>query len=281
MNRDTLERMPMDKTVDLVIVGAPLPRDLAIEIIRRTDSIFFMSERFVSAYGRNVRRMLGYPQVGARARGTPQASHGDWNHADWEQDEAAKRFRARWGFIELHWLANAQVLRADGWCHPDGAIYLAERSGRFPLASDYYDDCLALARAFPALDMDVAVWGGWNMLPGTEVHRAPPSPWSIEVRDRIQWPSFGVLVRSGEVRVVDGRDSALFADRGMDFRCAAEVALDQWRRRKAGGRAETAFGDREHHRGIDDDVVRSWIDTSRALGIVRPDTADGSGSGSG
>jgi hypothetical protein len=37
MNRDEFERTPMDKTVDLVIVGAPLPPDRAIEIIRRTD----------------------------------------------------------------------------------------------------------------------------------------------------------------------------------------------------------------------------------------------------
>jgi hypothetical protein len=81
------------------------------------------------------------------------------------------------------------------------------------------------------------------------------------------------------VTVVDGVDSALFADYGMDFRCAAEIALDQWRRRKAAGRVETAFGDREHHRGIGDDVVRSWIETSRALGIVGQDAVGGPGPG--
>jgi hypothetical protein len=77
------------------------------------------------------------------------------------------------------------VLRADGWCHPDGAIYLAESSGRFLLAADYYDDCLALTRTFPDLEMDVAVWSAWNLMPSTEIHHAPPSPWSIELRQSL------------------------------------------------------------------------------------------------
>lgn len=262
MTRDSLSMAPTDKVVEIAIVGKPVTPAQATEIIRRTDSFFGSNCADTSPYASRVRSLLGAPQKGDFER-EPQ-THWRRRLAYWDAIEA---FRARWGSIDLHWLQNAQVRAADGWCHPDGAIFLAEESGRYPLATDYFDDARAIATAFPFIEMDIALWTP-RILPRLSIHCSPESPWPTELRAQVQAPLFGLILRRGDVEAVEGRDGILFRDFGLTYRSAAEVALHEFRKRRRAGAIDSEFGDRRHRRGIGDHVIRSWVETARALGLT-------------
>lgn len=258
MDRRSIERLPTDKTVEIVIIGRPVSSDRASEIIRRTDFLFFARKRSLSDYALNVRRAVGFPE--------PRSGE-DPNGAAYRA--RLLEFRLKWGSVPLNWLSNAMVLAHDGWCHPDGTIALVETSGRYPLATDYFDDCLALAEAFPDLELDVAIWGPWRILPHVKIEYAPRSPWSDELKQQVQHPTFGFSVQSGQVSVVDGRDWPVMMRRASALTELVETTLETCRRQRLASTSETCFGDRNGRHGVPDQFVQPWLDHARILGLLQ------------
>lgn len=262
MRRDRLLTVPTDKVVEIVIAGEPVDSSQAAEIIRRTDSFFGGQSARRSPYSERVRALLGLP--GTVDPGADPENFGQRRFEYWKTLEA---YRARWGSLDLNWLQNAQVNSADGWCHPDGAIFIAERSGRYPLATDYFDDALSLASAFPFLALDIAVWAP-RIFDDVAIHHAPDCPWPKELRERVGEPRFGLMVRHGDVEVVTGDFDPLFREFGLTCVSATEVALAEFRKRRRAGALDTVFGDRRGSRGVGDDLIWSWIETARQLRLI-------------
>lgn len=261
MTREELASFPTSKVVEIAILGQHVEIHQAAEIIRRTDS-FFLNDRVRSPEAEHLRAQMGVPsrtQLAGKVQSDMDGTFGCWT--------ASKAFRVRWGAIDLHWLMNATVLSANGWCHPDGAICIAERSGRYPLALDYLEDAEAIGAAFPFLKMHIAVWATSNILPDRTIDSAPRECWPRELREKVSRPGFGLIVADGVVKIVNGGDRRLFDGFGIRPSDAAEIALREFRlRRESGLRARLTAG---IARGatIPAAMVSSWIETSRALGL--------------
>jgi hypothetical protein len=195
------------KFVEVVMLGDPIAPDLAWEVIRRTDLVFRRLTRTpVAPADRALRDRLGFPGDAAPVR-------------------TVQRWRRRWGSIDLQWLGNNRILHGDGWCHPDGSIALAGELEDYPRADEVLQDCRRIARAFPTLVIDVALWGSGPSILGKPLCDAPDTPWPARMWRDAPVPSIGFLLAGGAVRVVAGTDPRLFGRLGLTPGQAAEAAL--------------------------------------------------------
>jgi hypothetical protein len=263
-----LSQMFNVKVAEVVILGQPVTAACAQEIIRRTDLYFWFDHAFahrfpavVSDYHRAVDDALNYPS--AHRLGLVR----DLDPA--RAERVLRLWRRRWQAIDLKWITNNQVLHGRGFCHPDGSVGFAGEIEDYPTGPELLRDLRLLARAFPELSMDVAVWcsAGASML-GFPMEDALESPWPPELLARVAVPTVGFLVGGGEVTTLRGFDARLFARFGLRFPQAAELALSEARRTDGLATQASAFGLR-NWRGLQDAVVNGWIAKARALGLTR------------
>ena len=142
------------------VTGPRLREDLALEVIRRTDSWF------VSGHGCNDRD--GDRRLAKRFRmphfndySVQRPADFDW-HGYWDSSE---RWRKAWGAIETqyvhnYWIGSSFIHGPHGWCHPDGQIYYIDNVGKWPSIEDVRDDWQKLATAFPFLILTVTLMSG-------------------------------------------------------------------------------------------------------------------------
>lgn len=263
-----LSRMLTCKVAEVVILGRPVAPTRAQEIIRRTDLFFWGTHHFPDwmrggnqIYCKAVEEALNYPSATrlARLNGLDDAG----------KAKLADAWRRRWGAIELRWFNNHQVMDATGFCHPDGSVVFAGEEEDYPTGPEMLRDLRRIARAFPDLSMDVAVWcsAAGSML-GFPFTDALETAWPPELIARVAVPTVGFLVAGGDVTTVRGFDHRLFAGFGIRYPQAVERALHETRRLEAFRVVETEFGRRDWY-GLPDEVLHGWIAKARALGLTR------------
>lgn len=172
----------------LLVAGASVTEDQASEILVRTDSWFLSSnshdwERTVYA-----------------AAGIEITEHG------WPAEDSLREFCARMGVLRLSYLTNSQIVSAwvggaHGWCHWDGRIGCANYNlGKWPTTEEITDDWIAIAAAFPYLDLTAQLVtnegagrlvGEWRLQDG-EVHYEPFPPEQIRPLDDSLLTSAGI-----------------------------------------------------------------------------------------
>lgn len=72
--------------------------------------------------------------------------------------------------ISNNWFTENNSCSPEGWCHPNGIIGCNSHSGKYPELDEYLWDLTGIAKAFPFLDMIMAVTD-WNEI--------PPYAWDI------------------------------------------------------------------------------------------------------
>lgn len=257
MEHDGID-MAYRKYAAWVIYGPAIKPELALEVILRTD-VFFASGKSSSPYQRSVRRLLRAPQDeqyygtapdGARrldANALVLALERYQNRMRWLLPPADGGRRR-----PLRLLTNAQIAHGSGWCYPDGTIALAEEVKRgYPTL--IWDECEALAAAFPDLEFSIAYWGRSS-----------------------DEPSAGFIVRDGYVAGTSGDDPELFGRYGkVDCMTVKGVAEQAARAAKARLSADSKFGSRtpdrpdgtpQPARGLPDDVLERWSLRMQASG---------------
>ncbi len=144
----------LPKWPQMLVWGTPVTPEQAMEIIRRTDTFF------TSGYGGNNRE---FDNRAAAAVGMPYHDYGSTEktdfHAFWEAQE---KWRTDWGTIDTEYVHNSWVSCAfiggpHGWCHPDGKLHYTNNIGKWPDASEVFDDWAKLAAAFPFVDLDAVL----------------------------------------------------------------------------------------------------------------------------
>ena len=158
-DEDLLSR-GLPKWPQMIVTGPRLREDLALEVIRRTDSWF------VSGHGCNDRdgdrrlaqrfRMPHFHDYSVR----PPADF-DWR-AHWDRGD---RWKKAWGAIETqyvrnNWIGSSFIHGPHGWCHPDGQIYYVDNVGKWPSIEEIRADWQTLATAFPFLILTVTLMSG-------------------------------------------------------------------------------------------------------------------------
>lgn len=263
-----LSQMLTDKFAEVVILGRSLAPTRALEVIRSTDTYFRGRHDFPvwmrgsnQDYCRALDEAFCYPGAARLSRITALDDAGKAKLCD--------VWRRRWGAIDLRWIMNHQVLDGSGFCHSDGSVAFVGELEDYPTGPEVLQDLRRIARAFPDLSMDVAIWctAGNSML-GLPFTDALETPWPPELIARVAVPTVGFLVRDGDVITVRGFDQRLYAGFGIRYPQAVERALQEVRRLAACRVIESGFAPRNHP-GLPDEVLRGWIAKARALGLAR------------
>ncbi|HSX23274.1 MAG TPA: hypothetical protein VLE97_10925 [Gaiellaceae bacterium] len=150
----------LPKWPQMVVTGQRLREDLALEVIRRTDTWF------ISGHGCNDRdgdrrfaERFRMPHFHDYAERHPEGY--DWR-AHWDRCE---RWKKAWGAIETEyvrnsWFACSFIHGPHGWCHPDGEISYIDNVGKWPSVEEIFTDWQTLATAFPFLTLTATLMSG-------------------------------------------------------------------------------------------------------------------------
>lgn len=245
------------------VYGPKIAPEFAIEIIRRTDTIF-LNQRGMSPYQRAIKRLLGVPlEEDYRANRSDDRNGGYLERMFADLD----RFMKAWDCVAKHYGENGQLRSVEflsntlgscgeGWCYPDGTIALYEEIKRgYP--DLLRDECAAVARAFPELEFSACYWGGDG-----------PAP------------TVGFAVGNGRVEPTGGSDPDLFGRfGGLDWQSVIPAIREAEAQARGKLPLESRFGDRnfdgrhgwdEEIRGLPDEIVEDWIARARSLGLAPP-----------
>jgi len=158
-DEDLLNR-GLPKWPQMIVTGPRLREDLALEVVRRTDSWF------VSGHGCNDRdgdRRLAqrFRMPHFRDYSVREPEGFDWR-AHWDRGE---RWKKAWGVVETQyvhntWVGSSFIFGPYGWCRPDGQIYYSDNVGKYPSVQEIRADWQTLATAFPFLVLTVTLMSG-------------------------------------------------------------------------------------------------------------------------
>jgi hypothetical protein len=194
----------------MTVTGKPVRIEQAQEIIRRTDVFFARPSGDDATYLQRLLTVLRLPAIREVTYRDLAVRHG-WgttvthDYVIGEDPiwlEELQRWQERWGyipcrFIENDWISSEtrMLWGCSGWCHPDGSIEYHRGLHRTPTGRristlfdptgrEMWEDWALLADAFPFLELGVTI-----------SHISAPGPVFSQL--------IGLLIRSGEVRVVD------------------------------------------------------------------------------
>lgn len=182
MTKEELMEAGLPKWPQMIVTGADISKEQALEIIRRTDgffSNFFSNDR---DFGEKVKRAVKYPDE-------PEEDTTDaWNKYYVELEA----WKEKWGYIETeyvwnNWVSSCFIGGPHGWCHPDGTIGYSMNVGKLPKVSEVYDDWTKLAEAFPFLEVEATLMSGEDCEIFTE-------------------PVVSMLIRNGTVELIDPKE---------------------------------------------------------------------------
>lgn len=160
MSAEDLLNRGLPKWPQMVVTGPRLREDLALEVIRRTDSWFVGGHGCNDRDGdRRLAQRFRMPHFQDYAERHPEGF--DWR-AHWDRCE---RWKTAWGAIETNyvhnnWIGSSFIHGPHGWCHPDGQLYYIDNVGKWPSVEEILADWQLLARAFPFLILTVTLMSG-------------------------------------------------------------------------------------------------------------------------
>jgi hypothetical protein len=187
----------LPKWPQLLISGAQVTEEQAMEVIRRNDRFF------ESVYGggnnrefevriREVVAMPGEPEDKWDLDHEERMQIMDKVWADFEDWSEAWR-PLKTSYIHTDWLASAYVGGPNGWMHPDGTISHTKNVGKWPGVGEVRNDLKMIAKAFPFIEMDAMLMSGEEFEDSKE-------------------PLVGFKVKAGKVTVVTPDHGSLFKD---------------------------------------------------------------------
>ena len=190
MHNEELLNRGLPKWPQMIVTGKTVPKEAALEVIRRTDDFFgYFQSGNDHDFIDKARRILGMPNVHERGLGF---------------EESAKRFEEmgnwlkNWGVIKTEyvfnsWISCSWVGGPHGWMHPDGEIGYCNNVGKWPSCEEIYEDWKRIAEAFPLLELEITLMSGEESEADTE-------------------PVISFLVRNGNVEIVDPAKRNLHAE---------------------------------------------------------------------
>lgn len=185
MSKEIL-KIGLPKWPALVVVGSPVTREQAAEIIVRTDSW---------SVGTNDR---AWERAVYAAAGIGYVEKDGYGHAVYEDVD---RFREECGVLSLEYLTNTRIASAyiggpHGWCNWNGNIGCSSYNiGKWPDVETVYREWTAIAEAFPFLRLSSQLFSGegteddtrpvvqFDIADGVAIGSIPTAPLALPERD--------------------------------------------------------------------------------------------------
>lgn len=176
-NKDYFQ-ISLPKWPALLVVGKPVTKEQAMEIIIRTDSFSFSTndESFKQAlckYFYDVNFTERYQSLYDAVRTKLGLTEKDWNKISEYIDEKNKEL----GLINLNYLDNHRIVSSwiggpHGWCDWSGTIYSNNYNiGKWPSVEEVYKEWKAIAKEFPFLDLKCQLMGHESGYPEGETNQ--------------------------------------------------------------------------------------------------------------
>jgi hypothetical protein len=162
MKKQEFFNLNLPKWPALLVVGKPVTREQAMEILIRTDSLYFSCNDYefskqLSEYLFDVElERAGFNQENtaiAKKLGVDESN-------SWAEIFNYKEAKiAEVDSIPLNYLENDRIVSSwiggpKGWCDWDGNIYTANYNiGKWPSVQEVYEDWKRIATAFPFLEL--------------------------------------------------------------------------------------------------------------------------------
>lgn len=153
----------------LAVVGKPITRDQAMEILIRTDDLWFSSndhqfDRLLSQYVFDVE--IAEAGFDTKSRAIKEKLGLTEGPDTWSKVyEYENQKRAELGHISLNYMQNSRIVSSwiggpHGWCDWDGNIGSRNYNiGKWPTVQEVYLDWKKIAAAFPFLDLKCQLMG--------------------------------------------------------------------------------------------------------------------------
>lgn len=149
----TLLNRDLPKWPQMIVTGPRLREELALEVIRRTDTWFVHARGCNDHEGdRRLAQRFRMPHYCDFEKDPPrQASHAH-----------CERWKTLWGTLETCWAHNEWIASCNsggprGWCHPEGVLYYDDDVGKWQSIKALRADWQDLAAAFPFLALTVTL----------------------------------------------------------------------------------------------------------------------------
>lgn len=233
-----------------LVYGQPVSPEQAIEVIRRTDRFFQNGWGGNNRqWNRAVKNLLGIPDTD-RNYEEPERTH-EQRMSVYEQFQ---EWTEKWGVIHTEyianwWISSAYIGGPHGWMHPSGLIWFNHNVGKWPSASNIYDEWKTLAEAFPFIKLDASLWSGEY------------------VEDEITCV-VGYKIRDGKVEVVAGSDETLYKD--FD-RTKEQLLMTEEQHENNMRAAIKRWDDPMREIGINQAMLEIWWRKAKDLGLIQKD----------
>lgn len=153
------ELLSLPEWPQCVITGKSVSVEQAADIISRTDDFF----GYFDSYGNNgiaeadIKSLMG---IAPYINHVKQAADVWGAGCDMNDVTSIVLRRVKTEYIKNDWISSSFIFGAHGWCHPDGTIAFTDNVGKWPRLEEINEDLVAIAEAFPYLDMAVTLMSG-------------------------------------------------------------------------------------------------------------------------
>lgn len=162
MKKADFFNLNLNKWPGLLVVGKTVTREQAMEIIIRTDSLWFTTNDY--KFAKELNGYLFDVKIEESGYGKDNDAIADKLGVDrsnsWNDVHAYRETKlAEVGQIPLNYLDNDRIVSSwiggsKGWCNWNGKILCDNFNiGKWPSVQDVYNDWVAIAKAFPFLDL--------------------------------------------------------------------------------------------------------------------------------
>lgn len=162
MKKEEFFNIGLPKWPALAVVGSPVTREQAMEIIIRTDSLYFSSNDH--AFNSELNSLLFDIEVPSNSYDSVSDSiaaklgikrEGNWAQIDEYKQPFLDALKPLYlNYLQNNWIASSWIGGPHGWCNWNGDIGCRNYNiGKWPSIEDVYNEWKAIAKAFPFLDL--------------------------------------------------------------------------------------------------------------------------------
>ena len=170
MTKKEFFNIGLPKWPAFAVVGTHVTKEQAMEILIRTDNLWFSSndrefDKQLNEYLFNIKiENAGYDSdtdAIKKLLGIEEGERGYWDKVF----EYKNKFKEEVGIIPLGYLNNNRIVSSwiggpHGWCDWDGNIGCRNYNiGKWPSVGDVYDEWTRIAKAFPFLELTCQLMG--------------------------------------------------------------------------------------------------------------------------